>query len=101
MDASTLERPAALRHADSLPGPKGVPVFGNALQIDAAHMHQQLADWCDEYGPIYRMRLGRRKLVIVGDHAIVARILRDRPDGFRRTTRLEEVWNELGLISGP
>ena len=100
MDASTLERPAALRHADSLPGPKGVPVFGNALQIDAAHMHQQLAEWCDEYGPIYRMRLGRRKLVIVGDHAIVARILRDRPDGFRRTTRLEEVWNELGLISG-
>ena len=100
MEATTLEKPTALRHADTLPGPKGVPVFGNALQIDAGRMHQQLADWCDEYGPIYRMRLGRRKLVIVGDHAIVARILRDRPDGFRRTTRLEEVWNELGLVSG-
>ena len=100
MRASTLDPAPALRHADTLPGPKGIPVFGNALQIDASRMHQQLAQWCDEYGPIYKMRLGKRKLVIVGDHELVATILRDRPDGFRRTAKLDEVWNELGLISG-
>ncbi|MEO7152478.1 MAG: cytochrome P450 [Burkholderiaceae bacterium] len=100
MDATTLEKPTALRHADTLPGPKGVPVFGNGLQIDLSRMHLQLAAWCEQYGPMYRLRMGRRKLLIVGDHELVARILRDRPDGFRRTTRLEEVWNEFGLVSG-
>ncbi len=100
MDASTLEPPVALRHADTLPGPKGVPLLGNALQVKSSRMHLQLVEWCAEYGPVYRLRLGRRKLLIVGDHALVARILRDRPDGFRRTTRLEEVWVELGLLPG-
>jgi cytochrome P450 len=27
-------------------------------------------------------------------------MLRDRPDGFRRTTRLDEIWTELGLKPG-
>jgi cytochrome P450 len=89
-----------LRRAADLPGPKGVPVFGNALQIDASRMHQQLVAWCDEFGAVYRMRLGSREMVVVGDHELVAAILRDRPDGFRRTTRLDEVWNGLGLVSG-
>ncbi len=94
----TPNRP--LRRAADLPGPKGVPVFGNALQIDASRMHQQLVAWCDEFGPVYRLRLGSREVVVVGDHTLVATILRDRPDGFRRTTRLDEVWNGLGLVSG-
>jgi len=36
----------------------------------------------------------------VGDHAEIAKILRDRPDGFRRTTRLDEIWTEMGLPTG-
>ena len=34
------------------------------------------------------------------DHAAVASILRDRPDGFRRTARLEEIWTEMKLQPG-
>ena len=100
MQANTLEPSPALRHADTLPGPKGIPIFGNAFQIETSRMHQQLAAWCDEFGPVYKLRLGKKRVVIVGDHQLVATILRDRPDGFRRTAKLDEVWNELGLISG-
>jgi cytochrome P450 len=110
MDTSTVDAPAAsappkspstaLRHADTLPGPRRVPVFGNALQLDGPRMHQQLHDWCDEFGPYYRLKLVNRKVVVVGDHQAVAQVLRDRPEGFRRTTRLEEIWTELGLQPG-
>ena len=39
-------------------------------------------------------------MVVVGDHTLVAQILRDRPDGFRRTARLNEIWTEMGLPTG-
>ncbi len=92
--------PAAPRQYDQLPGPRGVPVFGNLLQIDSTRMHQQLEAWCEAYGPVFKLRLGRRRVVVVGDHALIATALRDRPDGFRRTTRFEEVWTEMGLVGG-
>lgn len=105
MDITPQEIPSAPaphrpRQFNDLPGPPGVPVFGNALQIDTSSMHLQLEAWCREFGPLYKMRLGKRKVVVVGDHEEIATILRDRPDGFRRTLRLEEVWTEMGLTPG-
>lgn len=105
MDTTPLEIPSAaapsrLRQFEDLPGPRGVPVFGNALQIDTSRMHLQLEAWCREFGPLFKLRLGKRKVVVVGDHEVVAAILRDRPDGFRRTTRLDEIWTEMGLVPG-
>ncbi len=90
-------KPRALRHADQLPGPRGLPVFGNALQIEPARMHLQLEQWAREFGPLYRLQLVRRKIVVVGDHELVAAVLRDRPDGFRRTSRLNEIAHEMGM----
>ncbi len=91
---------SALRQYEHLPGPRGVPVFGNLLQVDSARLHLQLEQWCREYGPIFKLKLGPRRAVVVGDHELVATALRDRPDGFRRTTKLEQVWTELGLTGG-
>ncbi|MBI5259225.1 MAG: cytochrome P450 [Burkholderiales bacterium] len=88
------------RRMEDLPGPPGLPWVGNALQLDAPRLHQQLEAWADRYGPMYRLRLGSRRIVVVGDHTVVAAVLRDRPDGFRRTTRLEQMWTELGLPPG-
>jgi cytochrome P450 len=98
----TSSAPAAHRprQFNDLPGPPGVPVFGNALQIDTSRMHLQLEAWCSEFGPIFKLRLGKRKIVVVGDHEVIAAILRDRPEGFRRTTRLDEIWTEMGLVPG-
>ncbi len=92
--------PTTLREFDDLPGPRGVPVFGNLLSIDAASMHLQLEQWCEAFGPVFRLRLGRRRIIVVGDHALIAAALRDRPDGFRRTTRFEQIWAEMGLPNG-
>ncbi len=91
---------AASRRFDDLPGPRGVPFFGNLLQVDAPRLHQQLEQWCEVHGPVFRLRLGPRRIVVVGDHELIATALRDRPDGFRRTTKLEQVWTEMGLLGG-
>ena len=101
MDTNTITlAPSTLRQIDGLPGPRTVPFFGNALQITPARFHIQVEQWCREYGPFFRLQLGPRKVLVVGDHEIVAKILRDRPDGFRRTSKLEHIWTEMGLPPG-
>lgn len=97
---TSTSAPAALRSFDTLPGPRGVPFFGNLLQVDAVRMHQQLEHWCAVHGPVFRLRLGPRRIVVLGDHELILSALRDRPDGFRRTTKLEQVWTEMGLLGG-
>lgn len=89
-----------LRRYDELPGPRGVPLFGSALQLQPARSHLQFEAWAREYGPYYRVRVGARRLLVVGDHEQVAGVLRDRPEGFARTSRLQEIWTELGLPPG-
>jgi cytochrome P450 len=100
MDTTIAPPAGALRQFDDLPGPRGIPVFGNLLQIDSTRVHQQVEAWCEEFGPIFKLRLGKRRLVIVGDHELISTALRDRPDGFRRTQRLEDVGREMGLSAG-
>lgn len=105
MDVETPERTTAtattrLRRYDDLPGPRPYPVVGNALQLDSRTSHLQIQRWCDEYGSIYRMRIGPRRVMVIGDHTLVARVLRDRPEGFRRTSALETIWTEMGMQPG-
>ena len=97
--ATAVPARALLRPSD-LPGPRGLPWLGNALQIDTPRMHLQLEAWCRTYGPRYTLRLGGRHLVVIADHGAVVQILRDRPDGFRRTSRLQQVGSEMGLLPG-
>ena len=92
--------PRPLRRPADLPGPRGLPLLGNALQIDTPRMHLQLEAWAHEFGPFYRLRFGRRQVTVVGDHEAIAAALRDRPDNFQRTSRLRIVGAEMGLLPG-
>jgi cytochrome P450 len=89
-----------LRRYEDLPGPRGLPLFGSAFAFESGAMHLRLEQWCREFGPYFKFKVGRRRILAVGEHEAVAAVLRDRPDGFRRTTRFEEIWTELGLAPG-
>ena len=79
----------ALRTIEELPGPRRLPLLGNALQIRPGTMHLTAERWADGYGPIYRVDLGKRRIVVVADPDIINVVFRERPDGFRR-------WSEIG-----
>ncbi len=96
--ASDTARP--LRAFEDVPGPRRLPVLGNALLLEPDRLHQQLEAWCDEFGPMFRLQVGSRRLLAVGDHQVIATVLRDRPDGFRRTARLEDIWSDMGMPKG-
>ncbi len=89
-----------VRQLADLPGPKGLPILGNALQIQKQLLHQKLEQWSREFGPYYRVKIGRRKLLIISDHQAVSKVLRDRPEGFSRTAKLGETWAEMRLQTG-
>ncbi|WP_298830228.1 cytochrome P450 [uncultured Piscinibacter sp.] len=97
--STTLNAPGQRRYAD-LPGPRGIPVFGNALQVDKARMHQSVERWANQYGPYFRFRIGDRRFLGIADHEALATLMRDRPEGVRRGAKLEQIWRELGLAIG-
>jgi cytochrome P450 len=86
-----------LRSIADLPGPRQLPVLGNLHQVDTARLHQSIEGWSKRYGPLFRFRIGRREIVGIAEPAAIGAVLRDRPEGFRRTTLLEAVFREMGI----
>ena len=91
---------SALRNIADLPGPRGWPLLGSLLQVRMSRIHQDIEAWSREYGPFFRVKLGRTTLLVVANHETINTILRDRPGGFRRSARLREVGVEAGGSPG-
>jgi cytochrome P450 len=88
---------AAVRRIRDLPGPPGLPLLGNSLQLDRQRVHQAAERWAQQYGETFRFRIATREFVVMSNPETVAAILRDRPDGFRRTPRLSETARRFGF----
>ena len=88
---------SSTRHVRDLPGPWNLPLLGSALRIRQETMHQTLEQWNREYGDVFRFRMARREFVVISNPETIATVLRDRPDGFKRTRRLEDTARELGF----
>ncbi len=87
---------APVRTIAQLPGPKGVPILGNARQIAPRQFHRTLEQWAREYNGTYKFRVARRTFVVVSDRDAIANILRDRPVAFRRSSRTARMLEEAG-----
>src|SRR3954469_2753463 len=86
-----------LREITDLPGPRGLPFFGQALHVEATNLHLTCENWRREFGDYYRFNIGRRKFLVVGDAETIAQSLRDRPEGFQRTDRLNKAARTMGF----
>ena len=79
------------RDMQALPGPRGWPLIGSLLSVNRRAFHHTLEEWAETYGPLYRCVLGRRPIIVVSDEALANKLLKARPDQFRRTSQLEVV----------
>src|SRR6478672_11143788 len=86
-----------MRTTKQLPGPKGLPLLGNLLQLDLTRLHQVLEKWCNEFGTIYAFELGPKAVVVVAEPELIQNILRQRPTKFRRLGTIEPVFKEMGI----
>ena len=85
------------RKIQDLPGPPGLPLLGNALQLDLGRLHEQAEAWAATYGPVYVIRMPAQNTVVVSDPALSQQVFRARPETWRRTRKLERVFEELGV----
>ena len=83
-----------IRLAD-LPSPRGLPVIGNALQMDLPRLHQVLEDWSRQLGSRYAIRVGRRRIFVTSDPMLLQTVLRERPERYRRLSIVESVLTEM------
>nr|QST15028.1 CYP4BY4 protein [Diaphanosoma celebensis] len=67
-----------VRLIESIPGPKGLPLFGNALQLNVSQVdflkicHLK---WPAQHGPIYKAWAGNRPVIVISDPELVEPIL--------------------------
>ena len=80
-----------------LPGPRGLPVLGNLLQLPLDRFHLVLEQWAERYGPIFRIRMGPHPLAVISDRDAGQQVLLQRPGGFRRTRALQAAAAEMRL----
>ncbi|KAJ7430348.1 putative cytochrome P450 phenylacetate 2-hydroxylase [Mycena galericulata] len=57
-----------------LPGPPGLPLVGNLLQMRAGHA-RSLASWTKLYGGMFRLSLGEREAIIINTYSDVNKTL--------------------------
>jgi cytochrome P450 len=88
----------AVREIDALPGPRRLPLIGNAHQLRADRLHLIAEDWCDRYGPVYKFDIAGRKVLTIGDAEPINAMMRERPDGFRRWREIREIAGEMGWV---
>ena len=88
------------RRISTLRGPRRWPLVGSLLQVRPQTIHLDIERWCRRYGTLFPVYFGRQEVLVVADHELVAAILRDRPDGFRRPSVTAQVSDEMGGLPG-
>lgn len=93
---SHLAEPS-FRSINDLPGPSGLPVVGNVLQIKLPQFHKQLASWSEQFGSVYKLKLGPEVAVVITKPDIIQYVLKHRPHDFRRLSKMDNVMKEIGV----
>jgi hypothetical protein len=62
MTASTNK--IAVRTLSDLPSPRGLPLLGNAFQLDLPRLHLVLEEWGEKFGSVFTVGLGPKRIFV-------------------------------------
>lgn len=98
-EVSQVTRSKSTRTRDlaDVPGPRGLPLLGNLLEIESARFHLTLEQYWRAHGDLFCFRLGPKRCLGIADPALVRSLLRDRPHDFTRLSTMESTARELGM----
>ncbi|CAH1780865.1 unnamed protein product [Owenia fusiformis] len=65
-----------------IPGPKGMPILGNALQVDLEYIHKDLLRWAGEYGPIFKLNFAGDLVVVLNSFDAIYEALVTKSEDF-------------------
>ncbi|CAL2107499.1 conserved hypothetical protein [Tenacibaculum sp. 190524A02b] len=82
---------------DDLKSPKGSFLLGNLKDFKKKNKHRILEDWAKEYGELFTIKLGPKKILVSANHEVNTAILKQRPTKFRRLSKINEIFVEMGF----
>ncbi|CAH1782100.1 unnamed protein product [Owenia fusiformis] len=58
-----------------IPGPKGVPIFGNAFELSSQTPYDQLHKWSKKYGGVFKIQIFNEEIVVLNENDVVREAL--------------------------
>ncbi|XP_066451663.1 cytochrome P450 2K4-like isoform X2 [Eleutherodactylus coqui] len=77
------------RYSNFPPGPKPLPIIGNALMLDLSKPHKTLLQLSKTYGTVFSVQLGFDKMVILCGYETIKDALFNHADEFSERPKLE------------
>ena len=87
--------PRTLHPFNVAPGPKGLPIFGNALTF-AKDPRLALMAWARQYGPVVRFHLGPMVVHVVSEPRGVKHVLQTHAENYHKAPRMGFLSDFLG-----
>ena len=89
-----------------LPYPRGIPLIGNVLQIDASRSHWQQVEWREQLGPVFCLRMFFENMLVVNDYESIREVLvtkghdySNRPSNFLRLQLYSYNGKDIGFAN--
>ncbi|MCF2875696.1 MULTISPECIES: cytochrome P450 [unclassified Tenacibaculum] len=77
--------------------PKGSFLLGNLKDFKKKNKHRILEQWAKEHGEFFTVKLGPLKALVSANVDFNNTVLKQRPDTFRRLSKINEVFIEMGF----
>lgn len=98
LSGNSQNEPRVLTKIKDLPSPKGSIIGGNLSDFKKVNKHQVVEGWVKEVGELFTIRLMTKQILVSALPEFNNEVLKNRPNGFRRFSKIKEVMEEMGIV---